>query len=230
MTAVRENWPQDAQGSVHADVAPSPWLFAYAAVAIALFAGVRALGADDIYYAVTKEAGPIEVASAVLWGLAAVTVLSLSSYAQLAYRWPIVVGFSLFAARELDWDKAFLSEGILQLRLYSGDAPMGEKLIGAAVIALILTVLWKLARQMPLMWTALWSERAAWAWMVVGTLGLGVVAKTIDGIGRKMAEFGVTLSPETVAGFGVAEELMELVFVVGMIAAVCMFEARSRRV
>ena len=43
--------------------------------------------------------------------------------------------------------------------------------------------------------------------MISGTVRLAVFEKTMDGIGRKM----------------------ELVFVLGMILAVCMFEARSRR-
>ena len=229
MTAVRETWQEDAAKRVRAEVAPSPWIFAYAAAAIALFAVFQALTAEDVYYAFTKEAGPIEVASATLWGVAAVAALSFASYTQLAFRWPVVVGFALLGARELDWDKAFLSEGILQLRLYSGDSPLTEKLIGGAVIALILTVLWKLSRKAGFFLNALRRERAGWAWMISGTVLLAVFAKTIDGIGRKMEGFGVTLTPETIAVFSVVEEVMELVFVLGMILAVCMFEARSRR-
>ena len=228
MTAVREDWQQDGQhGGI--ERAPSPWIFAYAAVAISVFAVFQALTAENPFYAFTKEAGPIEIASATLWGVAAVAALSFASYVQLAYRWPVVVGFALLGARELDWDKAFLSEGILQLRLYSGDAPFTEKLIGAAVIALVLTVLWKLGRKARFFLHALRHERADWAWMIVGTVLLAVFAKTIDGIGRKMEGLGVTITPETVAAFSVVEEVVELVFVVGMIIVVCLFEARSRR-
>ena len=43
--------------------------------------------------------------------------------------------------------------------------------------------------------------------MISGTVRLAVFEKTMDGIGRKM----------------------ELVFVLGMILAVCMFKARSRQ-
>ena len=110
-------------------------------------------------------------------------------------------------ARELDQEKAFLSKDVWQLRLYSGDSLLTEKLIGGAVISLILTVLWKLSRKAGFFLHALHRERAGWAWMISGTVRLAVFEKTMDGIGRKM----------------------ELVFVLGMILAVCMFEARSRR-
>jgi hypothetical protein len=157
---------------------------------------------------VTKEAGAIEVASGTLWG-AAVAALSFASYVQLAFRWPVVVGFALLGARELDQDqdKAFLSKDVLQLRLFSGALPLTETRIGGAVIALMLTVLWELSRKAGFFLHALRRERAGWAWMISGTVRLAVFEKTMDGIGRKM----------------------ELVFVLGMILAVCMFEARSRR-
>ena len=94
----------------------------------------------------TKEVGAIEVASATLWG-AAVAALSFASYVQLAFRWPVVVGFALLGARELGQDKAFLSKDVLQLRIFSGALPLNETRIGVAVIALMLTVLWKLSRK-----------------------------------------------------------------------------------
>lgn len=228
MSIAGDDWHQAHNDPLSNANAPSPWVFAYVATALVVFAVFKTLTADDMLAAVTTEAGPVEAISALLWGLAAVTILSFSSYAQLGYRWPLVAGFALLGARELDWDKAFLSEGILQLRLYSGDAPLSEKLIGGLVLVLILTVIWKVLRAAPAFVHALWVQRAGWAWMVIGAGVLAVVAKTIDGIDRKLADFGVTVPAELVVQLSVLEELMELVFVLAMIFALCMFEARSR--
>lgn len=229
MSSLGNDWQKAANRPTLAEAEPTPWFFAYVGALVSVVAVYLAFTSEDVIYALTKEAGPIELASAMLWGLAAVTLLSFSTYGQLRQRWHLAVGFALLGARELDWDKAFTAEGVLQLRLYSGDSPWFDKLVGLCVLALIGAVVWKTLRSLPQFLRALRVDHAGWAIAVVASILLGGVAKTIDGIGRKLAEFGILISSEAGLQFAIAEELMELIFVFGMILALCLYEARARQ-
>lgn len=144
-------------------------------------------------------------------------------------RWHVPALFLLFAARELDFDKRFLSQGILKARLYSGDAPIHEKLIGLAVIAVILVVCVRLVRRN---WrdiiTGL-TQGVAWVWAAVIAFGLAGFSKTIDGAGRKLSPLGIEIPASVDYGISVVEEVMELAFAVVAILAVCLYESHRAR-
>ncbi|MFY1712005.1 hypothetical protein J3366_11015 [Tritonibacter mobilis] len=175
------------------------------------------------------EDGPVEKVSAALWALCAIMVFYFATLPALRKHWQIPMLFSLLCARELDFDKRFLSEGILQLRLYSGDAPLWEKAIGATVILLVLIVLWRLLWvNVPILMSGL-RHLSAWAWGGVFAVGSIVVAKCIDGIGRKFADFGVTLDPQLIETAMVYEELLEL-FAAAIVAwSICLVGAQIWR-
>ncbi|MEX0350439.1 MAG: hypothetical protein AB3N15_13535 [Paracoccaceae bacterium] len=175
----------------------------------------------------TSEGGSVETASALLWGYAALSLIWFAPGIALGRGWHFVMLFLLFAARELDMDKAYLSEGILKARLYTGDAPLGEKLIGLMVIVLILCVVIRMLRENLGDWWRALRQGAAWAWAAGGSLLLAVMSKTIDGAGRKLAPLGIELDQTFDKGLGIAEEWMELGFVLLAILAVCLW-ARSR--
>jgi len=208
---------------------PAPLVFAVLAT---VCAGV-AIWAAAVYYspfsAALHEDGPVEKMSAALWGLCAIMVIYFAPGRVFGPQWQILALFLLLCSRELDFDKRFLSEGILQLRLYSGDAPYWEKAVGLAVLLVVLTVVWRLCRRnLPVLFAGL-RHWAAWAWCSFAALGLLVVAKSLDGIGRKLADFGLMLDPQTVATASIYEELFELFAVVVIVWAICLLEARPRR-
>lgn len=174
------------------------------------------------------EDGPVEKASAVLWGGCALIALYFLPLHQLRSTWQIPAGFALLGARELDFDKRFLSEGILQARLYTGDAPLWEKAIGLAVVAVILLTAIRLLRHGGPQVLAALKAGAAWAWSAVGALALLVVSKSIDGIDRKLDDFGIELSAGVVERAMVAEELMELTGATLVVWAVCLGAGRLR--
>ncbi|MFA3918641.1 hypothetical protein [Ruegeria hyattellae] len=176
---------------------------------------------------VTSEGGPIETASALLWGYAALSLIWVAPGIALGRGWHFILLFLLFAARELDMDKAYLSEGILKARLYTGDAPLGEKLIGLMVIALILSVVIRMLRENLGDWLRALRQGSTWALAAGGALSLAIVSKTVDGAGRKLAPLGIDLSHTLDTGLGMAEEWMELGFVLLAILAVCLW-ARGR--
>ncbi|MEM9550303.1 MAG: hypothetical protein AAGA05_03955 [Pseudomonadota bacterium] len=194
---------------------------------IALAFVVFDLGLSPSPKGLTGEGGPIETASALLWIYAAAALVWFAPRTVLGQGWQFPALFVLFAARELDMDKAYLSEGILKARLYSGDAPIGEKLIGLIVIALILTIAIRLFRRNLGDWLRGLGRAAPWALTAGGALALAFVSKTIDGAGRKLEPLGIQLSDAVIAATGATEEWMELAFVLLAVLAVCLW-ARSK--
>jgi hypothetical protein len=143
--------------------------------------------------------------------------------------WQIPAILTLFALRELDFDKRFTESGIVKLRTYTGDFPLGEKLLGAAVIALLAVVVWRLARRnLPGLWRGVRSGRA-WALAAVGGMGLAALGKALDGIGRKLGDIGVSISAQTVARAGMIEEAMELAAWLLLCVAVSLTAVRAER-
>ena len=61
--------------------------------------------------------------------------------------WQVPAILLLFALREMDFDKRFTESGVLKLRTYTGDGPLGEKLVGAATILFALVVVTRLLRR-----------------------------------------------------------------------------------
>ena len=117
----------------------------------------------------------------------------------------------LFALRELDFDKKFTTMGVLKSKFYfSNVVPIGEKIIGMFVIAILLFLAVNLIRifvqtvqknRYKITWEAVISLSA------FGMLGL---AKTLDGLPRKLGDFGIETSVFAAQIFIAAEEVLEL--------------------
>ena len=170
-----------------------------------------------------QENGPVEVASVAVWILAALTMVWLSPRQALGERWHVTALFLLFAAREMDFDKRFLSQGVFKARLYSGDSPITEKIIGLCVIAVVLTIVIRLLRRN---WRDIWpGVRNGVLWVQVAVLAVlsAVISKTIDGAGRKLQGFGISLSETAEFRLAIVEEILELGFGVLVVLAVCLF-------
>ncbi|MBJ3761271.1 hypothetical protein ILP92_00705 [Maribius pontilimi] len=163
-----------------------------------------------------REGGGIESVSAVLLAGAALLYLT---YTPSRQTWHVPVGLILLAMRELDFDKRFTSEGVLQLRLYSGDAPMAEKLVGAAIVLLALVVLARLALFQAMPWLRALLRGAAWAWLFALSAALIVIAKSLDGIARKLAPLGIDVPADLSDLSSRVEELFELFFALALLAS-----------
>lgn len=170
-----------------------------------------------------KEGHAIEVMSAVLLASAAVLWWGFDADDMAGRQWHIPVILLLMAMREMDFDKRFTSEGVMQLRLYSGDFPLLEKALGLAVIALILVCGWRLTTiTLPRFWAGLRAGLPA-SWLTGLAALMLMVAKTLDGLDRKLAGFGITISPELGTLTGRLEELLELVAYMMLVQALAYF-------
>ena len=155
-----------------------------------------------------KEGGVIETVSALLYLVCAAQMLL---WAQRVRAWPYVVLMILFAMREADFDKRFTEVGVLKGKfLFSPLVPIHQKLIGGAVIALALYVAYTIVRRDG--WHFVRALRArsveAWGWAIA--IGLVFVSKSLDGLGRKLADVGITINPVVDLHAGALEEILEL--------------------
>jgi hypothetical protein len=197
-------------------------LFALACLSalVVVMAGlVTAHSPKDVF----AETGPIERLSAVyLIG----TAIWLGAMTNLS-RWHQVVLVGAAGLRELDWDKAFTDSGVLSLRLYSGDAAWGQKLAGLVILAVLMTAGLRLIYRDALPWVRALRAWDVAAWLIAGCLGLHVVAKTLDGLGRKLAPWGIDLADWTNTIAGRTEEALELGAAILILQAVALIWSRK---
>jgi hypothetical protein len=165
-------------------------------------------GARDLWL---QEGGIIEVASAVGYFVCAFSMLYWGGLTYLKNHHYFVVMVLLFGMRELDFDKRFTTMGLLKIRLYtSPEVPVSEKMIGVVLIAVLVYVaLSILKKHGPGFWDAV-KRGSEMHFGALVTLLLLVVAKTIDGIGRKLGDIGISLSRTASLHFNALEEILEL--------------------
>ncbi|MEE2860554.1 MAG: hypothetical protein ACU0DH_02985 [Paracoccus sp. (in: a-proteobacteria)] len=127
-----------------------------------------------------------------------------------ASRWHQLVLILAAALRELDWDKAFTERGVLSLGLYTGDHPMWQKLAGAAVLVALVWAVQRLLRRDLRRWLTGLRRGVESSWTMLAAVLLYVVAKTLDGLGRKLASLGIEISQQLNDAAGRGEEVLEL--------------------
>lgn len=189
-------------------------------VLLLVFRDIAALIPIESFY---KEGRSIELSSAILLFLAAFLWVGLRPDGGDRRNWHIPVILTLMALRELDFDKRLTAEGILQLRLYSGANPLLHKIVGLAVILLILICAWRLLRHNLRPWWQGLAQFQPTSWLVLVAGSLLVVAKTMDGFDRKIASFGLSIEPELAQALGRSEELLELLMCMVIIQAVAYY-------
>lgn len=175
-----------------------------------------------------SESGPIERSSALCLIAAALLLAGDMTVRRTWNDWHMATLALAAGLRELDWDKAFTDSGILSLRLYSGAAPLGQKVLGGLVVALLVWAGLRLLRRTLRPWMNSLREGQAGAWMVALAMALQVVAKTLDGLGRKLAAWGIDLVEKTTAAASRAEEVLELFGAVLILQAVATHLAQRR--
>ena len=167
-----------------------------------------------------REGGGLETASAVLYFVAAAVFIYVVPREDLRKLFTVPLVLVLFALRELDFDKAFTPSGILSAKLYSGDAALSTKLISGCVAVFIV---WAILRTAWLGIPAIWrgmKEGAQWPWYAVAAGVTVVGTKSIDGLGRKMLDFGIVISDNVDATAALVEEVGEAFIPVFAIMAI----------
>ena len=177
------------------------------------------------------ESGPIEVASAAGYFVCALYMIARGGRDFLVSRGYFVVLTLLFGFRELDFDKAFTTMGILKSRFYlSTDVPLQEKVIGLLVIALIFWTVFQLLRNHFVEFLQGLKQRAPVALGVALIFFLLAFSKSIDGLARKLKPFGIETSAEVSRWAGSVEEVLELGIPIYMVLTFHAWLSRRRAV
>ncbi len=153
----------------------------------------------------------IEVASCVLWFVCAL-VSTIGALRLTSTAWAYIGGVTfLFGLRELDFDKKFTTMGILKSKFYFSDTvPIGEKIIGFAIVLLLLFLAVALVRLF-IQTVRKNKYKARWVTGIAFTaFAMLAAAKILDGLPRKLADFGFETTPFAAQLFVAAEEVLEL--------------------
>jgi len=158
------------------------------------------------------EGSGIELASFLLLAYGCVGFLVLAPQHAFGRVWHVPVGLFLLASRELDLDKRFLADGMLKSNLYRHDNPISHKLIGGAVVILILWVIWRHVRRSGPGWVRSIFGLQLWAWLWLLAMASIVIARSLDGLKRKLLKFGIEVSRGQASFAAQTEEILELAF------------------
>lgn len=203
----------------HPNALPPAFILAFVQSVFLLFLGVDFLRHETIDE-IFQEGHAIETMSALTFLLASGLLVLQWRDPVVRRHWHLIAILALMGLRELDLDKGITSEGILQLRLYTGSAPWFEKLAGACVVVLILWCGWRLLRYtLAPFWRGLRAAHPA-SWLSLGAGGAITVAKGLDGIGRKLADYGIIADPVFLREAGRAEEMLEVIAGIMLVMAV----------
>ncbi|WP_265499255.1 hypothetical protein [Paracoccus beibuensis] len=193
------------------------------ALAWVLAAVVLGWGPDRLF----SESGPVERLSALYLVLAGMWLAADQLWQGRWPRWHLVVLILAAALRELDWDKAFTDRGILSSGLYSGPHPLGQKLVGSLVLAVLIWAGVRMLRRDLGPWLA--GLRNGQGGLLGLALPLYVVAKSLDGLGRKLAPWGIEISGRLNDLAGRTEEVLELFGSLLILQSVCVMLLRPAR-
>lgn len=175
-----------------------------------LFILILVLGEANAAF-LKNEGGIVETASALGYFVSAAYIVYRGGWSFLS-KWPYFpLLIILFGFRELDFDKAFTTMGIFKSRFYlSPEVPFFEKCLGGFFILLLLWILWSLIRNHLAGLIAGLKRFSVESVGAALAIGLIVVAKSIDGLPRKLESIGIAGGEAMAYHFGVLEEVMEL--------------------
>lgn len=174
---------------------------------------------------VFSERGPVERLSAFYLVVAGLWLLLDQLRRRSLADWHLVALVLAAATRELDWDKAFTATGVMSLKLYTRDHPLADKLIGALILTFLAWALLRLLRRDLGGWLRGLGRHDPGSLLVALALALYGCAKTLDGLGRKLAPWGIELSATAGMLAGRGEEVLELFAAIIILQAVALHVA-----
>jgi len=180
--------------------------FAVGLVAILVLVAVVLIFVRD--QSLMSEDGPIEILSAAGYVVCIALMFRLRHLVSIL---PFVVTLLAMGLRELDMDKRPFTEGLLKSRQYIGDTvgPV-ERIVSLVIllgiIAAVVTLIYRHGRT----FLAALKRANGAALCVAGAIGLVVVSKSLDGLGRKLEPLGITITEAQNTYAGMIEETLEL--------------------
>lgn len=185
--------------------------YGYVAASLALLAAVVLGFRESVEDVLLSESGLIERASAIGYFACALFMLLKGGAEFVRTRGYFIILVTLFGCRELDFDKAFTTIGILKSRFFvSPDVPAGEKVAGFIVVAILIWAVYKILSQHFAGFLSDLRNKTPEAVGVTIVFFLLAFSKSIDGLPRKLQPLGIDVSADISAFFGALEEVLEL--------------------
>lgn len=209
-----------------------PWrFFLWAAIGSAVFIAIG-VATQGVLGSILGEASAIEIASPLLYAYAAVVWLWTRPGETWRQSWEVPAIMFLMAGREFDLDKKITSVGVLKSNLYLTDmAPVTERILGVIALTVVAVVAYRIIALHGRSFIKGLFSWKLWAWGLAFGAGLAVVSKSIDGINRKLAPFGMSVEGSTEEIFVIVEELLEfgvpLMFLIAVIASIRLPQTRQ---
>ena len=202
-------------------------------MALVLFGTVLFLGYNFMYFTAADflvwnaESGPIENATALLFGIVSVLAVGIAFREQRKIWWLFAFFMVTATCRELDLHKAFTQDSVLKMNFYTkSDAPIIEKMGGGLFVAILMTAIIQL-----LMYAKQWvldvlkfKPMPLAAFLAIGMLGF---AKTLDAMAR-LFPISADFHDQYRAAIGLVEETFELSSA-AMFLCVCLLWFRTNR-
>jgi len=159
-----------------------------------------------------KEGGLIETMSAGAYLFCAALMLKLGDRIYLKNNWYFLIVLIAFAMRELDFDKRFTEVGILKSKfLISPEVSLTAKITGFLIVAFVAFAMIRMIRQHggAIVKRIKTGQLSSVDWSLLIATGFIFISKTIDGIGRKLADIGIVISEQADTIFAHFEESLE---------------------
>jgi hypothetical protein len=179
----------------------------------------------EAIHALSSESGLVEILSALGYFVCVGALLVLGGWRFVLFRSPYVTFIVLFLGlRELDFDKRLTTVGIFKSEFYLSDAiSWTEK---GLVILFFALLIWCLIESVERNWRrflSLMRDRHPFPACIILAVLFGVVAKSLDGLARKVDGLGWTTSERGYLVVQGVEEILELGIPLMLILAVLIY-------
>jgi hypothetical protein len=158
-----------------------------------------------------SEGGPIETVSAAGYIVAVISLVRETSLDYLKQHFYFAIVPIVLCMREMDFHVHFTTISVTKSSFYvSGDVPVAEKLVVLGVLGFIAYSAYRMIRAHAAGFIRGLLRFSPTAVAVALAAGSAVAAKLLDGIGRKLASFGIDLGDNTEIVSLALEEVLEL--------------------
>lgn len=184
---------------------------------------------SDLKKTLIKESGPIELLSVVGYFICLIMLFFLK-VKDFKSRCCVIFILLIFGLRELDFHVKFTTMNMEKVKFYlSPDVPILEKIIGAAIIFLLLCSFFYLAKRHLSNYIKALKKMEEYAIGVFFGILFLCIAKTLDGFQRKLAYFDITITTDVIELTTLIEEILELgIPLMFMIAIIAHFHKSSQ--
>ena len=200
-------------------------------VAILTVAGVWALliVPPETAQALTTEGSGFVEYGAVIGYLICAALVAVLSRAKGFFKLALIVVPIALALREMDMDKRYFTEGLFKSSQYfKGIVSWPEVALSAAIVLFLAACGLMILRSGGASFFAGLRRGEAWVLAICAAIGVAVIAKSLDGLSRKLAPLGIEVSQTLSDQTTLIEEGLELAIPVFLILAILAYGWRDR--